>query len=205
MTPSTVTRPGSFRAALASSRAGPGNWPRAVLAPAVPASGHAGPGNWPRLCRLRAMLAPATGPGCAGFGPCWPRLCRPRLCRLRAVLASAMDVFDDWETKQGGRGRNRRLGVQIRALDGRFRRLGDQNGRFRRLGDRKRRPIVQNVHEAHQMTPNREKRPKHASSAPHGAQGQCVAHVAHASHVRCAPFSRTLRTHASPAATVTCA
>ena len=70
-----------------------------------------------------------------------------------------MDVFDDWEYKQGRRGRFRRLGVEKRHLDGRFRRLGDQNGRFRRLGDRKRLPIVQIVHEAHQMTPNREKRP----------------------------------------------
>ena len=70
-----------------------------------------------------------------------------------------MDVFDDWESKRGGRGRNRRLGVQIGAPDGRFRRLGDQNGRKKRLGDRKRLPIVQNVHEAHQMTPNRAKRP----------------------------------------------
>ena len=136
----------------------------------------------------------------------WPRrLRRPPTPQSPAAPASVMDVFDDWEYKRGGRGRNERLGVKIRALIGRFRRLGDQNGRFRRLGDRKRLPIVQNVHEAHQMTPNREKRPKHASSAPHGAQGQCVAHVAHASHVRCAPFSRTLRTHASPAANVTCA
>ena len=71
-----------------------------------------------------------------------------------------MDEIEDWEYKRGGRGRNRRLGVQIRALDGRFRRLGDKNGRFRRLGDRKRLPIVQNVHEAHQMTPNRSKRPR---------------------------------------------
>ena len=50
---------------------------------------------------------------------------------------SGVDVFDDWETEQGRRGQNRRLGVRIRTLDGRFRRLGDQDGRFRRLGDRK--------------------------------------------------------------------
>ena len=71
-----------------------------------------------------------------------------------------MDVFDDWESKRGGRGQNRRLGVQIGAPNGRFRRLGDQNGRKKRLGDGKRLPIVRNVHETHQMTPNRAKRPR---------------------------------------------
>ena len=79
-------------------------------------------------------------------GPAGARLARGRFRRLG-------DIFRR-------RGRNRRLGVQIRALFGRFRRLGDQNGRKKRLGDGKRLPIVQNVHEAHQMTPNRAKRPR---------------------------------------------
>ena len=81
-----------------------------------------------------------------------------------------MDVFDDWEYKRGGRGQNRRLGVRIRPPDGRFRRLGDQNGLKRRLGDRKRLPIVQNVHEAHQMTPNRAKRPRPEARAIAGCE-----------------------------------
>ena len=81
-----------------------------------------------------------------------------------------MDVFDDWESKRGGRGQNRRLGVQIGAPNGRFRRLGDQNGRKKRLGDGKRRPIVQNVHEAPLKTPNREKRPRPEARAIAGCE-----------------------------------
>ena len=80
-------------------------------------------------------------------------------CPAPREPASPVDVLDDWEYGRGGRGRNERLGVIIWAPDGRFRRLGDKKGRFERLGDRKRFPIVQNVHETHQMTPNRLKRP----------------------------------------------
>ena len=105
-----------------------------------------------------------------------------------------MDVFYDWEYKRGGRGRNERLGVKIRALIGRFRRLGDQNGRFRRLGDRKRLPIVQNVHEAHQMTPNRAKRPRRSgqgkSERPRRQSGAALRSAVLTARVIKAAFAR---------------
>ena len=94
----------------------------------------------------------------------------PGACPGPREPASLVDVFDDWESKRGGRGQNRRLGVRIRPPDGRFERLGDKNGRFERLGDRKRRPIVQNVHEAPLKAPNRAKRPRLEARAIAGCE-----------------------------------
>ena len=80
----------------------------------------------------------------------WPKghsRCRDRPGSVGACLARGRfrrlgDIFRR-------RGRNERLGAQIRLPD----------GRFGRLGDGKRLPIVRNVHEATLKTPNRSKRP----------------------------------------------
>ena len=101
----------------------------------------------------------------------WPKghsRCRDRPGSVGACLARGRfrrlgDIFRR-------RGRNERLGVQIRPPDGRFGRLGDKNGRFGRLGDGKRVPIVQNVHEAPLKTPNREKRPRPEARAIAGCE-----------------------------------
>ena len=72
-------------------------------------------------------------------GPAGARLARGRFRRLG-------DIFRR-------RGRNERLGAQIRLPDGRFGRLGDKN-----------------VHEAPLKTPNREKRPRPEARAIAGCE-----------------------------------